>query len=129
MVPVSDCPLSREKMAAAAAIDIEGRSSRATLLGGEGRERERERAECAETGQLPRRRREERSSNERNDGLAAGRTGEEENRERRRRRRRWGRRVARTTISVAVAAATATATAIVVYIPPTTGIERRSRWQ
>lgn len=66
MVPVSDCPLSREKMAAAAAIDIEGRSSRATLLGGEGRERERERAECAETGQLPRRRREERSSNERN---------------------------------------------------------------
>lgn len=41
MVPVSDCPLSREKMAAAAAIDIEGRSSRATLLGGEGRERER----------------------------------------------------------------------------------------
>lgn len=43
MVPVSDCPLSREKMAAAAAIDIEGRSSRATLLGGEGRERERER--------------------------------------------------------------------------------------
>lgn len=40
MVPVSDCPLSREKMAAAAAIDTEGRSSRATLLGGEGRERE-----------------------------------------------------------------------------------------
>lgn len=129
MVPVSDCPLSREKMAAAAAIDIEGRSSRATLLGGEGRERERERGPSVPKQGNFRGGGERREARRTKRGLAAGRTGEEENRERRRRRRRWGRRVARTTISVAVAAATATATAIVVYIPPTTGIERRSRWQ
>lgn len=70
--------------------------------------------------------RREARTNETTARLLDERERKEENRER---RRRWGRRVARTTISVAVAAATATATAIVVYIPPTTGIERRSRWQ
>lgn len=68
--------------------------------------------------------RREARTNETTVRLLDERERKEENRER---RRRWGRRVARTTISVAVAAATATA--IVVYIPPTTGIERRSRWQ
>lgn len=68
--------------------------------------------------------RREARTNETTARLLDERERKEENRER---RRRWGRRVARTTISVAVAAATATA--IVVYIPPTTGIERRSRWQ
>lgn len=71
--------------------------------------------------------RREARTNETTARLLDERERKEENRERR--RRRWGRRVARTTISVAVAAATATATAIVVYIPPTIGIERRSRWQ
>ena len=95
MVPVSDCPLSREKMAAAAAIDTEGHLF--------SRHPSRRRGERERGPSVPK------QGNFRGGG------------------ERWGRRVARTTISVAVAAATATA--IVVYIPPTTGIERRSRWQ
>lgn len=126
MVPVSDCPLSREKMAAAAAID-----TRAALLAPPFSAARGERGPS-----VPKQgnfrgggERREARTNETTARLLDERERKEENRER---RRRWGRRVARTTISVAVAAATATATAIVVvvvYIPPTTGIERRSRWQ
>lgn len=123
MVPVSDCPLSREKMAAAAAIDTEGHLF--------SRHPSRRRGERERWPSVPKQgnfrgggERREARTNETTARLLDERERKEENRER---RRRWGRRVARTTISVAVAAATATA--IVVYIPPTTGIERRSRWQ